>query len=79
MYPQHEWMNYAACRGAATSIFFPETVGVTNERIYDQAKTFCNECGVRYECLVMAMTLETPDVRRYGVWGGLSPDERDAL
>lgn len=79
MYPQHEWMTRATCAGQPTEIFFPETVGVTNERIYDHAKTFCNECNVRYECLTMALGLETPDVRRYGVWGGLSPEERDKL
>lgn len=79
MYPQHEWMNRAACRGATTSIFFPETIGVTTDRIYDEARSFCAQCDVRYECLKMALTMETPDVRRYGVWGGMSPEERDDL
>ena len=79
MYPQHEWMTRAACAGQPTDIFFPETVGIANDRVYDQAREFCARCDVRYECLKMALTLETADVRRYGVWGGLSPEEREQL
>lgn len=79
MYPQHEWMHRAACQGAPTAVFFPESIGVTSDRIYDRAREYCARCDVRYECLRMALDIETADVRRYGVWGGLSPEERDTL
>lgn len=79
MYLEEQWMVRAACRGASTIIFFPETVGVSGDQIYDLAREFCSQCDVRYECLKMALSLETGDVRRYGVWGGLSPEERDCL
>lgn len=79
MYEQHDWTSRAACRGAATEIFFPEYQGNTSDRIYEQAREFCQQCDVRYECLKLALSFEGPDVRRYGVWGGLTPEERDAL
>ena len=73
-----EWYDDARCRGMKTSIFFPETsVGVSTAGIYDEAIKVCKLCPVADKCLAYAMECETNDVRRYGVWGGKTPRERE--
>lgn len=63
-----------------TSIFFPDTpVGVSTVGIYDDAIKVCALCPVADECLAFAMKFETNDVRRYGVWGGKTPREREYI
>jgi hypothetical protein len=39
------------------------------------AKKFCGECPVRQQCLEYALTVN----EQYGVWGGLTAKERQAL
>lgn len=56
------------------------TPGLTPE----QAGALCTGCPVMAECLAVAMTAEGSLVGgkfsgRYGVWGGLTPDQRAAL
>lgn len=72
-------MNNAACIGQETDIFFPEYQGNTSEIIWVTAKKFCDGCNVRKECLALAMEVEHPDYRRHGMWGGMTPDQRDTL
>lgn len=63
-----------------TSIFFPDTpVGVSTVGIYDDAIKVCALCPVADKCLAFAMKFETNDVRRYGVWGGKTPREREYI
>lgn len=72
-----EWMTEAACAqiGPADDYFYPPK-GVNAE----PAKNVCRTiCPVREECLRYAMTFEKHSTDRYGVFGGLSPRERDAL
>lgn len=40
-----------------------------------EAKEVCARCPVRTECLGHALRVQEP----YGVWGGLTEDERRAL
>lgn len=72
-------MQHASCLNQPTDIFFPEYQGNTSESIWIRAKEFCHSCPVRKECLALAMSFESPDYRRHGIWGGLTPDDRDEL
>lgn len=61
------WQDSAACIGADTAIFFPESGDHVGP-----AKAICRACPVREQCLADA--LERGEV--HGVWGGLSVKER---
>jgi len=61
------WQDSAACIGADTAIFFPESGDPVGP-----AKALCRACPVREQCLADA--LERGEV--HGVWGGLSAKER---
>lgn len=60
------WKQWAACQGADPELFFPDT-GHHNE-----AKKYCADCIVYKDCLKFALDNDIT----YGVWGGLSPSER---
>lgn len=45
-----------------------------DEASFELAKAVCSGCLVRATCLGYAMAHE-----EFGVWGGLTPDERDAI
>lgn len=71
------FMDQAACAqiGPADTYYYPE-VGVTTE----PAKRVCWEmCDVREQCLAYAMAFEKYRTDRFGIWGGLSPKEREEL
>ena len=72
-----DWQARAACRGADTSIFYhPENErGPSRRRREMRAKRICQGCPVRQNCLSWALWAREP----YGVWGGLSVEEREAL
>ena len=62
-----EWQDAALCAQVDPNEWFPEKGKSTR-----QAKQVCRGCPVRAECLDYA--LEHGEL--YGVWGGLSPEER---
>ncbi len=69
-----DWQLQAACRAVDTGTFFhPE-----GERGHDRAardlaaKEVCSHCPVIRECATHALKVREP----YGVWGGLSEEER---
>ena len=67
----------AACKGAGPGLFFgpaAEFVSATTKR-EAAAKAICAGCPVRDACLAYA--LDTG--QEYGIWGGLTEDERRAL
>ena len=70
-----EWHDDAQCRGDAGRDFYPPFGG---ERKRDRvareqrAKAVCASCVVRSQCLEQAIA----SGERYGVWGGLTFDER---
>jgi WhiB family redox-sensing transcriptional regulator len=72
-----EWQMQAACRGTDTAVFYhPENErGPSRRRREVRAKEICHECPVIANCLRWALATREP----YGVWGGLSVEERDAL
>ncbi|EPI43664.1 WhiB family transcriptional regulator [Gardnerella vaginalis] len=69
------WRNTAACRDKDPELFFPlGSAGIAMQQL-EEAKAVCRSCKVATECLRCA--LETN--QDYGVWGGLSEDERRTL
>ena len=71
------WQMRAACRGTDTAVFFhPENErGPSRRRREARAKAICRHCPVTTKCLQAALATREP----YGVWGGLSANERGAL
>ena len=72
-----DWQMQAACRGEDSAVFFhPEGErGAARVIRTNRAKAVCAECPVRQACLDHALAVREP----YGIWGGLSEDERRAL
>jgi WhiB family transcriptional regulator, redox-sensing transcriptional regulator len=70
-----DWRARALCRDEDPELFFP--IGTSGPALLQiaEAKAVCARCPVRAECLAEA--LETG--QDYGVWGGLSEDERRSL
>ena len=72
------WQHTAACRGETASSFYPpihferKELRLARERV---AKSICNQCLVRQECLAYAMRTAEP----HGIWGGLNELERRQL
>ena len=65
-----EWQDRAACRQIPVELFFPPA-----EQEADEAKAMCAICEVRQPCLEFAIAAG----ERFGVWGGLTPQERRSL
>ncbi|MCX5195580.1 WhiB family transcriptional regulator [Streptomyces sp. NBC_00249] len=72
-----QWQSRAACRGQGPERFFhPEGERGDDRAARDRAaKRVCEECPVRAQCLRHALRVREP----YGVWGGLTEQERQAL
>src|SRR5215217_3776896 len=82
------WTEEAGCRTYPKTVFYPDIVdddGVEwfddgtcweafgdTSPFYEQARTICNACPVKTECLAHALQ----EKERYGMWGGLTPIER---
>ncbi|MFJ1869925.1 WhiB family transcriptional regulator [Streptomyces chartreusis] len=67
-----EWAARAACRNYDLDDFFTDSKnGIA------WAKRICGGCPVREQCLAMALRAE--DGSRYGIYGGLTPEERAEL
>lgn len=62
------WMDQAACKGQPVDLF----IGTKNMR---PARSFCEECPVREECLEYALA----DADLQGMWGNTVEDERDRI
>lgn len=69
------WRARALCRDEDPELFFP--IGTSGPALFQvaEAKAVCARCPVRTRCLAEA--LETG--QDYGVWGGLSENERRSL
>lgn len=70
MASNEEWQDHAACRAIPVELFFPPA-----EQEGDEAKAVCAVCAVRQPCLEFALAAG----ERFGVWGGLTPQERRSL
>ena len=65
----HDWTTSAACNAAD-----PDELFVTGAA-QNRAKTVCQGCPVRTECLADALDNGV----EFGVWGGMTERERRAL
>ena len=80
--PNPTWMSQANCKDLPTSWFFPKFKRGGNVKenrfVYDEeverAKEVCALCVVKEECLTHALLYS-----EYGIWGGLTADERREL
>lgn len=72
-----DWQLEGACRGAETSLFFhPEGERGPARRNRDAAAVaICESCPVLAQCRAHALAVREP----YGVWGGMTEDEREAV
>ncbi|OAR23102.1 transcriptional regulator [Streptomyces sp. ERV7] len=61
------WQETALCAQAGPEFFFPAPGSSTRE-----AKQLCGSCEGRQACLEYALAND----ERFGVWGGLSEQER---
>ncbi|MFJ5552905.1 WhiB family transcriptional regulator [Streptomyces sp. NPDC093225] len=71
------WQERAACRDLGTDRFFhPAGERGEDRAVRDEAaREVCALCPVQAECLRHALHVQEP----YGVWGGLTEEERRAL
>ncbi len=71
------WRLWAACRTVDSAVFFSPDAerGPAREAREAQAKAICARCPVIRECATYALMAG----ERYGVWGGLSEQDRVAL
>jgi WhiB family transcriptional regulator, redox-sensing transcriptional regulator len=68
--PPDIWQDQAACFGIDPDTFFP-----TSEDEAGPALAFCTACGIKQTCLAWALR----NGERYGVWGGLTEQQRRRL
>ena len=72
-----DWQERGACREAEADVFFhPQNErGLARIRRDRSAKAICARCEVRVECADYAIRAREP----YGVWGGMTEEEREAI
>ena len=77
IHDQWEWQYDGACKSMDTEMFFLEdrVRGHEKRKREQAALKVCNSCPVIDKCREHA--LKTPEF--YGVWGGLTADQRIAL
>jgi len=68
--PPDTWQDKAACYGIDPEIFFPPS-----EEDAALALSYCGVCGIKEICLAWALR----NRERYGVWGGLTEQQRRRL
>ena len=71
-----DWKDFAACKGMSKESY--DTFYAPVGRNYNLAKEICETCDVRDECLEYVLWYEGMVQRRFGCYGGLSPEERNA-
>lgn len=67
------WQQHAACRHSDTRIFFEDS------RTPEPARNICKTCPVKQQCLDTVMREEAVTRYRYGIFAGLTPNQRDQL
>lgn len=72
-----QWQQLGLCRTMNPELFFhPEAErGPSRLARIERAKTICAQCPVLPECREHALRVREP----YGIWGGLTEEERAAL
>jgi WhiB family redox-sensing transcriptional regulator len=76
-FPEAEWRDRAACLPFPAILFFgmdDNESPVERHARELEAKSICQNCVVRDECLAYALATR----ESYGIWGGLTELERKA-
>jgi hypothetical protein len=68
-----EWTERAECTPMHADLYFPDNKNSVYD--YGAARAVCRACPVQAECLSHALDKD----ERHGMWGGLSPVEREKL
>lgn len=68
--PLGSWAQHALCQEVDGDLWFPDNGANGND-----AKTICQQCEVRTQCLEYALT----NSEHEGIWGGLSAHQRAQL
>lgn len=71
------WTPAAACQDTDPELFFPIGQSGRSRQRTTSAKAVCQHCPVIESCRAWALTY--PKLAEYGVWGGLTEDERGTL
>lgn len=66
----------ALCRNKHIDLWYPPMEAEFPEHYYSIARELCRRCPVWEQCLNEAVT---PPVEIWGMWGGLTPQERTAV
>ena len=75
------WHERAACRDHpdhAPDVWHP-AASSSDDPEARAAITVCRECPVKAECLEYALAREDATGTRWGIWGGLTADQRSRL
>lgn len=71
---RRDWRDDAYCNGMPSELFYGKNeLPMTSQEI-KTAKTICNQCDVRRDCLITALKSK----EEFGVWGGFTSFERRA-
>jgi len=68
--PTDSWQHHAACIDFPPDLMFPEN---DEPHLYAIAKKVCEECHVVGMCLEIGIN------EKWGMWGGLRPEDRYSL
>lgn len=71
-----DWRDDASCKGRHIDLWYPPMDAEVPEHYYSIAREVCHRCPVWEQCLSDATK---PPVEVWGMWGGLTPQERTAL
>lgn len=73
------WHRHGACKSYPPDLWYPETLDERERRhvaiAARHAKLICSTCDVLDQCLEYAISSH----ESYGIWGGLTPEERKQL
>ncbi len=72
---REDWRGLGACLEEDPELFFPLSPRGPGQEQIALAKQVCGRCGVTEACLSFALS----SGQEFGVWGGLSEEERRAL
>ena len=64
------WADSAACKGRI-GLFFPANSSLNERAKVGRALAICNTCAVLKHCRTYALGAN----ERYGIWGGMTPEQ----
>ena len=74
--PGTKWIDAARCGEIDPDLHHP---GVGRGDLVVKARAICRSCEVRESCLEFALDFESRSYGSYGIFGGLTPEERDEI